>query len=102
MKYFLLTATATWLSGCVFLPESPTAIVRRAEACGLGSASAASQVAMQDWFARHRDCAVAVDDLCRSVRETATAQWTDSTEGRVCLAARSVGQWIRRPSGEAR
>ena len=46
----------------------------------------------------HRDCAVAVDAMCKPVREKAMAQWTDSTEGRVCVAARNIAQWVRKPS----
>ena len=62
--------------------------------------SAASTAAVQDWFTRHRDCAVQVDTMCKPVREWAAAQWTDTTEGRVCLAARNVSQWIRKPSND--
>jgi len=55
-------------------------------------------MAVQDWFGKHRDCAVAVDRMCKPVRDAATASWADSTEGRVCIAARSVAQWVRKPN----
>ena len=55
-------------------------------------------MAVQDWFGKHRDCAVAVDGMCKPVRASATASWTDSTEGRVCMAARNVAQWVRKPN----
>jgi hypothetical protein len=38
--------------------------------------------------------------MCKPVRANAAAQWSDSTEGRVCLAARNVAQWVRKPSGD--
>jgi hypothetical protein len=53
---------------------------------------------MQTWFGTHHECAGAVDEMCKPVRERASANWIDSTEGRVCLAARSIAQWIRKPS----
>ena len=31
--------------------------------------------------------------MCAPVRQHEAAQWTDSTEGRVCVAARSTAQW---------
>jgi len=55
-------------------------------------------MAVRDWFGRHRDCAVAVDRMCKPVRNSATASWADSSEGRVCLAARNVAQWVRKPN----
>jgi hypothetical protein len=57
-------------------------------------------VAVQDWFGKHRDCAVAVDAMCIPVRVKAPAQWTDSTEGHVCVAARNIAQWVRKPSDD--
>jgi hypothetical protein len=78
--------------------ETPSPIVQRAEACGAGSLADTSLVAVQDWLGKHRDCAVAVDVICKPVREKAPAQWTDSTEGRVCVAARNIAQWVRKPS----
>ena len=65
-----------------------------------GSLAGTSLVAVQDWFGKHRDCAVAVDAMCKPVREKAPAQWTDSTEGRVCVAARNTAQWVRKPSDD--
>jgi hypothetical protein len=89
-----------WTVRCTVLREPPSPIVQKAASCGAGDLSSASTAAMQDWFSRHRDCAVQVDTICKPVREKAAAQWTDSTEGWVCLAARNVAQWIWKPSND--
>jgi len=78
--------------------EPPSPIVQKAESCGAGPLGNASTAAIQDWFGKHRDCAVSVEAMCKPVREKAIAQWTDSMEGRVCMAARNIAQWIRKPS----
>jgi hypothetical protein len=96
----LLAIAMVWTVGCTALREPPSPIVQKAVSCGAGDLSAASTAAVQDWFSKHRDCAVQVDTMCKPVREKAAAQWTDSTEGRVCLAARNVAQWIRKPSND--
>lgn len=98
MKSFLLLMSAVVIAGCSLTNEPPSAIVQKAEACGAGDPARASAAALQDWFGRNRDCAVAVDEMCKPVRVKATANWTDSAEGRVCTAARGVAQWIRKPS----
>jgi hypothetical protein len=36
---------------------------------------------------RHRDVAHEGAEMCKPVREEATTQWTESTEGRLCTAA---------------
>ena len=82
MKHFFFPVTALLLMiGCSNLKQPPSAIVKRAEACGAGDLSATSGPALQDWFGKHRDCAVAVDALCKPVREKAAAAWSDSSEG---------------------
>ncbi len=63
-----------------------------------GRTSGTSASAVQDWFSKHKDCAVTVDQMCKPVRASAPAAWADSTEGRVCLASRNVAQWVRKPS----
>jgi hypothetical protein len=55
---------------------------------------------MQDWFSRHRSCAITIDQMCRPVRQSAPARWADSTEGQVCTAAASVTQWTRKPNAD--
>jgi hypothetical protein len=100
MKIFLLVLWAVLMVGCSPSNEPPSAIVQKTEACGASNPSTATNMALQDWFSKHRDCAVAVDEMCKPVRVKANANWTDSTEGRVCLAARNVAQWIRKASSD--
>lgn len=100
MRLSLICLAFVALFGCTSLEEPPGPIVQKAEACGAGDLSRTPFVSMQDWFANHRDCAVAVDGMCRPVRDSAKAQWVDSTEGRVCSAARNVAQWVRKPAND--
>jgi hypothetical protein len=92
---FLMTGL---LVGCFVTKEPPSAIVQKAQSCGAGELSGTSARAVQDWFSKHKDCAVTVDQMCKPVRASAPAAWADSTEGRVCLASRNVAQWVRKPS----
>ena len=59
------------LAGCSLRRQPPSAIVRKAESCGVGDVKAASTEAMSDWFGRHRGCAVSVDALCKPIRNRA-------------------------------
>ncbi len=86
------------LVGCSVVKEKPSPIVQKAQSCGAGDLPGTSTMAVQDWFGKHRDCAVAVDGMCKPVRGSLPASWTDSTEGRVCVAARNVAQWMRKPN----
>jgi hypothetical protein len=95
-----LTLISLAMIGCSALKGPASPIVQKAEACGSGPLTGSSSEAVQEWFGKHRDCAVAVDSMCKPVRANAAAQWSDSTEGRVCLAARNVAQWMRKPSGD--
>ena len=76
-------------------PSSP--IVQEMEQAGAGNLQNVSKEAMQEWLAKHKEIAHQVDDMCRPVREKATAQWTDTTEGRLCIAARERAFWRSRP-----
>src|SRR5690348_8214223 len=87
-----------FLVGCSARKEPQSVIVQRTESCGAGEVVGTSTAAVQDWFSKHRECAVTVDRICKPVRANAPAAWTDSTEGRVCIAARIVAQWVRKPS----
>lgn len=86
------------MAGYSSVKDQSSPIVQRAKACGFGETALVSPVAMQDWFHKHRDCAVSVDQMCKPVRQNAPAAWTNSTEGRLCLAARDVAQWVRKPN----
>jgi hypothetical protein len=45
---------------------------------------------MQIWLEKHRDLASELDAMCVPVRAHASAGWADSTEGKLCRAARGV------------
>ena len=99
MRLFLIVAAST-IIGCSESKEPSSPIVQKAETCGVGDLSKTSSAAVHDWFGKHRDCAVMVDEMCKPVRKKSKAQWTDSTEGRVCAAARNTSQWVREPSND--
>ena len=73
--------------GCSVSKEPNSPIVQKAEACGAGSLADTSLVAVQDWFGKHRDCAVAVDGMCKPVREKAPA--VDGFNRRTCMRGSS-------------
>lgn len=100
MRLALICLALVVMFGCAGLKEPPSPIVQKAEACGAGDLSRTSFAAMQGWFAKHRDCAEVVDGMCKPARESVTAQWMDSAEGRVCSAARNVAQWIKGPAND--
>ena len=88
-------ATSTMIIAALALPscsiqEPPSKIVSKAEASGTGNLSRASIPAMQIWLEKHRKVAGELDTMCVSARADAPAEWADSTEGRLCRAARGV------------
>ena len=85
----LLVLLVIAMAGCS-VSERPTAIVKKAEAAGAGDLSTTSAVSMQSWLESRRDVAADVDRMCAPVRAKAPAQWADTTEGRLCTAARNV------------
>ena len=92
----LAGAFVVGLAGCS-LVEHRSAIVQRAEAAGAGDLRKVSTLSMQSWLERHRDLAQDLDHACAAVRAKATAEWGDTTEGRLCQAARSVAMTTFRP-----
>ena len=79
-------------------PEPKSAIVDAVQQAGAGPVSqATSPAALEDWFRKHRPTAESIDGQCKPVREKATAEWTDSTEGHVCQAARTVAATTYKP-----
>lgn len=87
MRRNILLMTIVWAS-CTREPDS--AIVRRVEGAGAGDVRAASNDALLDWFRKHQEVGQEIRNLCEPVGKTAPATWSDSTEGRVCLAAQSA------------
>ena len=74
-------------------PEARSPIVEKVEQAGSGDLAAVSKDGMREWLGKHKDVAYQVDGMCKPVRQRATAQWAESTEGRLCTAARELAFW---------
>jgi hypothetical protein len=85
----LLVLLVIAMAGCS-VSERPSPIVKKAEAAGAGDLSTTSALAMQSWLESRRDIAADIDRMCTPVRANAPAKWPDTTEGRLCTAARNV------------
>jgi hypothetical protein len=72
-------------------PRSP--IVEKVEQAGLGSLATVSKDSMRVCLGQHKDIAHQVDEMCKPVRQKATVQWSESTAGRLCAAARALAFW---------
>jgi hypothetical protein len=75
------------LCGCSH--ERPSRVVKLAEEAGAGRLSEVSTVDMRVWLNAHPEVATRVDALCAPLRNNATASWPQTTEGRLCAAART-------------
>ena len=73
-------------------------IVQKVEAAGAGDLDSADSGAIQSWFANHTAVAQSILPQCQSVSKNATANWQNTTEGRVCSTA-AVVAWLT-PSGQ--
>jgi hypothetical protein len=51
---------------------------------------------------KHRDVAVKLEGTCAPIREKASANWGDSTEGKVCIAARNAAMSTYKYSSDDR
>jgi len=79
------------LSACT--RERSSRVVKLAEEGGSGPLSEVSTVEMRVWLNAHPQIAIRADVLCAPLRTNATAAWPQTTEGRLCAAARvSVAQ----------
>ena len=78
-------------------PEPRSLIVEKVERAGSGSLTAVSKDGMREWLGKHKDVAYQADEMCKPIRVNATAQWADSTEGRLCAAARELAVWRAGP-----
>ena len=90
-------------TGACSRTEPPSKIVESLRKAGAGDLSSASSVAVESWFRERKQIAVAVEAQCRPIRGNASADWHDSTEGRVCSAARNVAMFVherRQSSGQ--
>jgi hypothetical protein len=79
-----------WFVGCTQSQEPRSAIVEKTEQAGAGDLAKASPAGIEDWFRKHRSVAVDIDKQCAPNRDRADANWGDSTEGHVCLAAKNA------------
>lgn len=70
--------------------EPPSAIVQKAHDAGAGDLSTASADSIRQWLGQHRPVAVEIDKMCAPVSGNAPATWSDTTEGRLCTAARQI------------
>ena len=78
-------------------PETSSPIIEKVEQAGSGSLTAVSKDGMREWLGKHKDVAYQADEMCKPVRLNATAQWAESTEGRLCAAARDLAFWRSGP-----
>lgn len=86
MRHTALTVGLLVLVGCA--PQEPASeIVRRVEAAGAGEMKTASKEAITGWLGRNPQVAADTHRDCQPVRQKASANWADTTEGRVCAAA---------------
>ena len=89
-------AVLAGLFGCSH-PEPRSPIVAKVEQAGSGNLAAVSKDGMREWLGKHKEVAYQVDEMCKPVRQKATAQWAESTEGRLCSAARELTFWRSGP-----
>src|ERR1017187_2279213 len=78
-------------------PETRRPIIEKVEQAGSGSLIAVSKDGMREWLGKHKDVAYQADEMCKPVRLKATAEWAESTEGRLCAAARELAFWRSGP-----
>ena len=83
LSFFLLIV----LYGCG--RERSSRVVKVAEDAGAGKLSDVSTVDMRVWLNAHPEIAARVDAVCAPLRVNNTAGWPQTTEGRLCAAARA-------------
>jgi hypothetical protein len=84
-----------WVIGTACTKQPPSVIVAAVEKAGSGGLSGTPTPQIEDWLRKRPDFAVQVDDMCKPVRDKADANWSASTEGRVCTAARNASMFYR-------
>jgi hypothetical protein len=53
--------------------------------------------ALEAWFLKHQELAWEIKRACMPIRASATAQWKQTAEGRVCEAALVAGVFNTHP-----
>jgi hypothetical protein len=100
MRTPVILSSVLLLTLCACTREQPSRIVKLAEQAGAGPLSDVSVIDMRVWLNGHPQVALRVDALCAPMRTNATAAWPQTTEGRLCAAARVLASQIeaqRRP-----
>ena len=100
MKSLIRGAVVLALLACAACtPTEPrSAIVEHAEKAGSGELRGATSQSIQQWLGRNRQVAVEIENMCKPVRQSATAQWGDTTEGRLCAAAHELAFFRSAPA----
>jgi hypothetical protein len=94
MKLTVIVVTLLALTDCANRTEEPVSpIVDKARAAGAGDLASASAPSIEEWLRKHRDLAVDLDSMCGPARRGGDAKWLDSTEGRLCTAARNAAMY---------
>lgn len=88
MRTHVIVSSVLLLTLCACTRERPSRVVSLAEQSGAGPLSDVSTVDMRVWLNFHPQIASRVDALCAPLRTNATAAWPQTTEGRLCAAAR--------------
>jgi hypothetical protein len=86
--YVVVVLFASVFTSCK-RPEQRSEIVEAVKQAGAADVESASAFSVDDWMRKHRDVAVRIENMCQPLRERADAQWGDTTEGKVCTAARN-------------
>jgi hypothetical protein len=88
MRTSVILSSALLLALCACTRERPSRILQLVEQAGAGPLSDVGAVDMRVWLNGHPQVAIRVDALCAPLRTNATAAWPQTTEGRLCAAAR--------------
>ena len=89
MRTYLILSSLLVIMLCGCTRERPSRVVKLAEDAGAGKLSDVSTVDIRVWLNAHPEVATRVDTLCAPLRTNATAAWPQTTEGRLCAAARA-------------
>src|SRR5690242_18625034 len=97
----LVGVLALLMSACQ-KAEPRSAIVDKVRNAGAGDVAAAPESGVEEWLRAHADLAVEVNRMCAPVRQGANAEWGNTTEGKVCLAARNAAMSTYRSPRDGR
>lgn len=90
MRTFEILSVVLLLTLCGCARERSSRVVQAAEQAGAGPLDGVNVIDMRVWFNGHPQVAVRVDALCAPLRTNPTAAWPQTTEGRLCAAAKTT------------